>query len=289
MKLVFALGSLAACVFSQELSVAETKAEVETVTEAIYDYLYEDETTVEPTTAEAATIEQFSESNSESDSESEIKNSPPVSMGRAAIIATSKKVANECHYDIFGNKVCAQKTVTTGHCPLHEEFRLGSLPEPTCDMRYPFSNQKRMECFCKFGYLRDNTKGNDGPCTLQSACPRPFIRGSQPVYSPPKNSVPGFTSVFQPVNNPVYTPVNTPVSKPVYNTPINNQVYNPFHYNTGKLFNGGGFNSQPAAAPSAWSTQNSWSQQSSWSGWTQPTRVIQQRPSIQWWMGRRRR
>ena len=133
----------------------------------IYDYLYEDETTVEPATAEAATIEQFSESNSESDSESEIKNSPPVSMGRAAVIATSKKVENECHYDIFGNKVCAQKTVTTGHCPLHEEFRLGSLPEPTCDMRYPFSNQKRMECFCKFGYLRDNTKGNDGPCTVR--------------------------------------------------------------------------------------------------------------------------
>merc|ERR1712226_523565 len=132
MKLIVALTTSVLCAI-------KIKAQDE-----IYEYVYEDETTISPTTNEPTTVEPTNES-SVSDSDSK----PKPSLARAALIATNKRDITECHFDIFGRRICQKKTITTGHCPLNEEFRLGSLPEPTCDMRYPFVNQKRMECFCK--------------------------------------------------------------------------------------------------------------------------------------------
>jgi hypothetical protein len=100
----------------------------------------------------------------------------------------------------------------------------GSLPEPTCQFQNPISTQKKFECFCYPGYVRDNSRGVDGPCVLLSKCPVSTLSFSSGPYNPEPKYVTGYS------RGPIVT--DTRIQNPWYvnsltDTGFSSGPYNP--------------------------------------------------------------
>ena len=71
-----------------------------------------------------------------------------------------------------------------------ETLKRGSLPEATCGDPNPRKQGYNYKCFCDDGFVRDISRGFDGPCVEQSQCPR------QGPYNPQPKYIQGFSKSF---------------------------------------------------------------------------------------------